>query len=116
MRAEFEAWYRNEFAIEPDYVLKQDADTYRHTWKSWLAALSAPPANNPWQQAIDDELINAHLGVANNQVTREEAKSQLNNLITWHIDVAKYFESQAQKPAQEEINQAKRNFNAKGEM
>lgn len=52
---------------------------------------------NVWQQAIDDELIIAHLGIAQNEVTREEAKVELNKLIAWHIDVAKYFESQAQQ-------------------
>lgn len=51
---------------------------------------------NPWQQAIDDELVNAHLGIAQDGVTREEAKDQLNKLIAWHIDVAKYFNSQEQ--------------------
>jgi len=65
------------------------------------AKLSAVPANNPWQQAIDDELVNTHLGIAQDGVTREEAKEKLNNLIAWHIDVAKYFDAQAQQPTQE---------------
>lgn len=52
---------------------------------------------NPWQQAIDDGLVNAHLGIAKDEITREEAKAQLNNLIAWHIDAAKYFDSQAQQ-------------------
>ncbi len=67
-----------------------------------IAHLSAVPANNPWQQAIDDELVNTHLGIAQDGVTREEAKAQLNNLIAWHIDVAKYFDAQAQQ-AQETV-------------
>lgn len=65
-----------------------------------LAVLVEP---NPWQQAIDDELVNAHLGVAKDGITREEAKAELNKLIAWHIDVAKYFESQAQQPSIEDI-------------
>lgn len=52
---------------------------------------------NAWQQAIDDELVNAHLGIAKDVITREEAKAELNKLIAWHIDAAKYFESQAQQ-------------------
>jgi len=64
------------------------------------------PANNPWQQAIDDELVNTHLGIAQDGVTREEAKEKLNNLITWHIDVAKYFDAQAQQPTQEPVKPA----------
>lgn len=64
-----------------------------------LALLEQSQAQQPnaWQQAIDDELVNAHLGIAKDGITREEAKAELNKLIAWHIDVAKYFESQAQQ-------------------
>lgn len=65
-----------------------------HQISTMLAVLINP---NPWQQAIDDELINAHLGIAKDEITREEAKAELNKLIAWHIDVAKYFDSQAQQ-------------------
>lgn len=44
--------------------------------------------NNVWQQAIDDELVAAHLGVAQDGVPLEYAKKRLNDLICWHIDVA----------------------------
>lgn len=42
---------------------------------------------NPWQQAIDHELVSAHLGVAG-EATPEKAKKILSKLIQWHIDVA----------------------------
>lgn len=56
-----------------------------------IAALPTPKAEpaiqNPWQQAVDHELVVAHLGVAN-AATQEEAKKALRRLIQWHIDVA----------------------------
>ena len=42
---------------------------------------------NAWQQAIDHELVTAHLGVAG-AATIEEARKTLHELICWHIDVA----------------------------
>jgi hypothetical protein len=109
MRAEFEAWAKDysgdfDFTTTPGgaYI---DQITYG-AWigyRAGLAALSAVPANNPWQQAIDDELVNAHLGIAQDGVTREKAKEKLNILIAWHVDVAKYFDAIAQEPAQEPL-------------
>jgi hypothetical protein len=107
MREDFEAMMRNKYPMKSLKVRSSDwafeyADIETQSmFLGYQAALSAVPANNPWQQAIDDELVNTHLGIAQDDVTREEAKAQLNNLIAWHIDVAKYFESQAQQPAQE---------------
>jgi len=69
--------------------------TAREIARAALASQAQQP--NAWQQAIDDELVNAHLGIAKDGITREEAKAELNKLIAWHIDVAKYFESQAQQ-------------------
>ena len=43
---------------------------------------------NPWQAAIDDELVSAYLGCTNDEVTYEYAKKKLAELIQWHIDVA----------------------------
>ena len=43
---------------------------------------------NPWQAAIDDELVAAHLGCTNDEVSYEYAKRRLNELIYWHILVA----------------------------
>ena len=46
-----------------------------------------PAPVNAWQQAIDHELVTAHLGVAG-AATLEEARKALHELICWHIDVA----------------------------
>ena len=43
---------------------------------------------NVWQQAIDAELVSAHLGVAPNDATFEGARKAIHELICWHIDVA----------------------------
>lgn len=43
---------------------------------------------NVWQEAIDYELVMAHLGIAAEGATLEEAKKALSELIQWHIDVA----------------------------
>lgn len=104
MREDFEQWYKKTYTHFGQAIFLLNAnneyvdDIIEASWKAWQAALSAVPTNNPWQQAIDDELVNTHLGVANNGVTREQAKAELNKLIAWHIDVDKYFESQAQQP------------------
>ena len=45
-----------------------------------------PPSG--WLRAIDEALIVAHIGVANESDTYEQAKSKLDNLIGFHVDVA----------------------------
>jgi hypothetical protein len=45
---------------------------------------------NPYQRAVDEALVSAHLGVANDNDSYEEAKRKLNMLIDWNIDVATY--------------------------
>lgn len=43
---------------------------------------------NPWQKAVDQQRIIAHIGVAADGVTDEEAAQQLAELIDWHVRVA----------------------------
>lgn len=43
---------------------------------------------NPWQEAVDRERVSAHLGIAADGVTCEEAARQLAELIDWHVKVA----------------------------
>lgn len=43
---------------------------------------------NPWQFAVDQGRVVAHLGIAADNVTREEAIRQLGELIDWHVAVA----------------------------
>lgn len=55
---------------------------------AWQAALAQAPARNPWQEAVDEARVTAHLGIAADGVTREQATAQLGELIDWHIAVA----------------------------
>lgn len=43
---------------------------------------------NIWQQVIDHELVIAHLGIAKDDVSFEEARRAISELIQWHVDVA----------------------------
>ena len=56
-----------------------------------LGMVDADPAAdapvNAWQQAVDKELVSAHLGVAGD-VTPAEAAKALHELICWNIEVA----------------------------
>lgn len=55
-----------------------------------LEAKETKPAAplNVWQQAIDEELVSTHLGVALNDATFEGAQKAIRELVCWHIDVA----------------------------
>ena len=59
-----------------------DSAARRTHWRGAAAPL------NVWQQAIDAELVSAHLGVAPNYATFEGAQKAIHELICWHIDVA----------------------------
>lgn len=59
-----------------------DSAARRTHWRGAAAPL------NVWQQAIDAELVSAHLGVALNDATFEGAQKAIHELICWHIDVA----------------------------
>ena len=41
-----------------------------------------------WIRAADEELVSAHLNVANQSDTYEDAKKKLSRLIDWHVSVA----------------------------
>jgi hypothetical protein len=41
-----------------------------------------------WLRVIDEEMVGAHLGVANMGDSYDEAKQKLNSLICWHVSVA----------------------------
>ena len=53
-------------------------------------AQSQPTASVPggWLRAIDEALVVAHVGVANESDTYEQAKAKLDSLIGFHVDVA----------------------------
>jgi hypothetical protein len=45
-------------------------------------------ANIGWLRTIDEEMVAAHIGVANLSDSYESAKIKLNSLIQWHVDAA----------------------------
>jgi len=47
-----------------------------------------PSVPDGWLRAIDEALVVAHIGVANENDTHEKAKAKLDNLIGFHVDVA----------------------------
>jgi len=51
-------------------------------------AQPAPSVPTGWLRAIDEALVVAHIGVANESDTYEQAKAKLDNLIGFHVDVA----------------------------
>lgn len=51
-------------------------------------AQPAPSIPEGWLRAIDEALVVAHIGVANESDTYEQAKAKLNSLICFHVDVA----------------------------
>ena len=51
-------------------------------------AQPAPSIPEGWLRAIDEALVVAHIGVANESDAYEQAKAKLDNLIGFHVDVA----------------------------
>ena len=47
-----------------------------------------------WLRAIDEELVNTHLGIASETDTYEVAKQKLSSLFSWHISVNDYMKNQ----------------------
>jgi hypothetical protein len=41
-----------------------------------------------WVRAIDEEMTSAHIGVADNGESYEQARDKLKSLIAWHVSVA----------------------------
>ena len=62
-----------------DTIPEDGTDLYTHT---------APTVPTGWLQAIDEELVCTHLGVANAGDSCEVAKEKLCELINWHVQVA----------------------------
>ena len=55
---------------------------------NFALAQPAPSIPEGWLRAIDEALVVAHIGVANESDTYEQAKVKLDNLISLHIDEA----------------------------
>ena len=73
-------------------VVEKDWPEYEPTWKAIEARVTgaqpAPSIPEGWLRAIDEALVVAHIGVANESDTYEQAKAKLDNLIGFHVDVA----------------------------
>ena len=54
----------------------------------YVSAQPTPSVPEGWLRAIDEALVVAHIGVANESDTYEQAKAKLNNLIGFHVDEA----------------------------
>ena len=63
-------------------------------WRKKLSPLPgaqtqpAPSVPDGWLRAIDEALVIANIGVADENDTYEQAKAKLDNLIKFHVDVA----------------------------
>lgn len=58
-----------------------------------------------YQEAVDIELVNAHIGTAENEDTLEDARKKLSELIKWWESVGEYFADKkpGQKPSDEQL-------------
>ena len=54
----------------------------------YVPAQPAPSIPDGWLRAIDEALVVAHIGVANESDTYEQAKAKLDSLIGLHVDIA----------------------------
>lgn len=65
---------------------------FEPTWEAIKARVTGtqPTSNIPdgWLRAIDEALVVAHIGVANESDTFEQAREKLDNLIGFHVDIA----------------------------
>jgi len=73
-------------------VVESDWPEYESTWRAIedrvTGAQPAPSIPDGWLRAIDEALVVAHIGVANESDTYEQAKAKLDNLIGFHVDIA----------------------------
>jgi hypothetical protein len=56
--------------------------------EGYIQAQPAPSVPDGWLRAIDEALVVAHIGVANESDTYEQAKAKLDSLIGFNVDVA----------------------------
>ena len=76
-------------------TINDAADTLR-------AALAEPVQEPPWLRAIDEAMIDHHIGVADSADDYETAKRKLNNLLCHAQDIGAYFAKQAE-PVEEPV-------------
>ena len=85
----FERHFSQSFT---DREWRTESATWAAAWKAAkrheAQARPAPSIPEGWLRAIDEALVVAHIGVANESDTYEQAKAKFNNLIGFHVDVA----------------------------
>lgn len=87
-RKEFEAWAISEGYQTSKFLNGGYRDARTHmVYAAWQAA-RAQPAQSAYLRVIDEELVCAHIGVANISDTEAQAKAKLAKLIAFHVDVA----------------------------
>lgn len=73
-------------------VVESGWSEYEPTWKAIearvIGAQFVPSIPEGWLRAIDEALVVAHIGIANADDTYAQAKSKLDTLIRFHVDVA----------------------------
>lgn len=89
MSEAFEQHFSQSFT---DREWRAESAMWAAAWKAAkrheAQAQPAPSAPEGWLRTIDEALIVAHIGVANADDTYAQAKSKLDTLIGFHVDVA----------------------------
>lgn len=89
MSEAFEQHFSQSFT---DRDWRAESSTWAAAWKAAKRheAQAQPAQSIPegWLRAIDEALVVAHIGIANESDTYEQAKAKLDNLIGFHVDVA----------------------------
>ena len=93
LRAKIEAMEQQEpvawMSSRNGFIVK-DNKNHDYNLPLYLAPGAQPAPSTPegWLRAIDEALVVAHIGVANESDTYEQAKSKLDSLICFHVNVA----------------------------
>lgn len=72
-----------EDGINIDFMRDEVDSINRKLLELGISRMKKQPAMNPWQQAVDDEMVALHLGVA-----WGDPKTCLKALLDWHVSVA----------------------------
>ena len=92
------AWGYGTMSHDDFQLIAEDGDRLREIVDAAIMAMGAsapkpcaqPASSMPygWLRAIDEALVVAHVGVANESDTYEQAKAKLDNLLGFHVDAA----------------------------
>ena len=92
------AWGYGTMSHDDFQLIAEDGDRLREIADAAIMAMGAsapkpcaqpaPSMPDGWLRAIDEALVVAHVGVANESDTYEQAKAKLDNLLGFHVDAA----------------------------